>query len=100
MGQYLVFPNPSINTAPSFVAGVGNGVGVEIASRQRQRSPSNNSVGGVSPDTHNAIAGNLAQGVVIDVDAQHDNQVVGNLIGVLEQDATITSRSATAPRVF
>ena len=86
LGQYLVFPNPSLNIAPSFVAGIGNGVGVEIASPTNP-SPSNNSVGGVSPDTHNAIAGNLAQGVVIDVGA-NDNQVVGNLIGVLEQDAT------------
>ena len=41
----------------------------------------------MSPDTHNAIAGNLEQGVVIDVGA-NDNQVVGNLIGVLEQDST------------
>ena len=33
-------------------------------------SPTNNSVGGVSPDTHNAIAGNLEQGVVIDVGSE------------------------------
>ena len=77
-----MFPNPSIVVAPSLVEGIiGNGVGIEIA------SPTNNSVGGVSPETHNAIAGNLAQGVVIDVGA-NGNLVVGNLIGVLEQDST------------
>jgi len=86
LGRYLVFPNPSINVAPSFVAGIGNGVGIEIAS-QTSPLPSNNSIGGVSPDTHNAIAGNVAQGVVIDVGANY-NQVVGDLIGVLEQDPT------------
>ncbi len=86
LGQYLVFPNPSIVAAPSFVAGIGNGVGVDIDT-QAPALPSNNSVGGVPPATHNAIAGNLEQGVVIGVGANY-NQVVGNLIGVLEQDAT------------
>ena len=63
VGQYLVFPNASIVVAPSFVAGIGNGVGVEIGSPTNiAGSPTNNSVGGVSPDTHNAIAGNLDAG--------------------------------------
>jgi len=88
LGQYLVFPNPSINPAPSFLAaGPGNTVGIEIAS-QTSPLPSNNAVGGVSPETHNAIAGNLAQGVMIDAGSNY-NQVVGNLIGVLEQDPTL-----------
>ncbi|MGO9469386.1 MAG: beta strand repeat-containing protein, partial [Isosphaeraceae bacterium] len=86
LGRYLVFPNSSISAAPSFVAGIGNGVGVDIGP-QNPALPSNNSVGGVSPATHNAIAGNLEQGVVIDLGANY-NQVVGNLIGVLEQDST------------
>jgi hypothetical protein len=87
LGQYLVFPNQNIATSPSFVApGIGNGVGIEIGP-QASPLPSNNSVGGVSPETHNGIAGNIGQGVVIDVDT-NDNQVVGNLIGVLEQDAS------------
>ena len=88
VGQYLIFPNPSINVAPAIDAGIGDGVGVAITSPTTP-SPSNDSVGGVSPDTHNAISGNLAQGVVIDVGA-NDNQVVGNLIGLLEQDSTLS----------
>jgi hypothetical protein len=88
LGQYLEFPNPSINTAPAVDAGIGNGVGIEIASPTNPL-PSNDSVGGVSPDTHNAISGNLAQGVVIDTGA-NDNQVVGNLIGILEEATTDT----------
>ena len=88
LGQYLVFPSQAITTAPPFVApGVGDGVGIEVGP-QASPLPSNNSIGGVSPETHNAIAGNLAQGVVIDVNA-NDNQVVGNLIGVMEQDPTL-----------
>lgn len=59
LGQYVVFPNQGITSAPSFLDGIGNGVGVEIA------SPTNNAIGGVSPDTHNGIAGNLEQGVLI-----------------------------------
>ncbi len=64
---------------------------------QASPMPSNNSVGGVSPETHNAIAGNPEQGVKIDVDAD-DNQVVGNLIGVMEQDSTFTSRLGNGRR--
>ena len=81
LGKYLEFPNPSIVVAPSLLVGIGDGVGIEVA------SPTNNSVGGVSPETHNGIGGNLDQGVVLDVGA-NGNQVVGNLIGVLEQDST------------
>ncbi len=48
----------------------------------------NNAIGGVSPDGHNAMSGNVQQGVVIDVGA-NGNQVTGDLIGVLEQDSTL-----------
>ncbi len=81
LGQYLAFPNPSISISPSVLEGFGNGVGVEIA------SATNNAIGGVAADTHNGIAGNLDQGVLIDV-GSNGNQVTGNLIGVLEQDST------------
>ena len=81
LGQYVVFPNPSISTANPTVEGIGNGIGVDV------NAPSNNAIGNVSPETHNAIAGNLAQGVLLEPGAD-GNQVVGNLIGVLEQDPT------------
>jgi hypothetical protein len=80
IGRYVVFPSPVVNAGTSAVFGIGNGVGVLIA------SPTNNSVGGVAPETHNAIAGNEFQGVHIAPGA-HGNQVVGNLIGLLQQDA-------------
>jgi hypothetical protein len=81
LGQYVLFPNPILNAGTSAVGGIGNGVGVVIA------SPTNNTVGGVTPETHNGIAGNARQGVEI-LPGAEGNHVLGNTIGVLEQDAT------------
>jgi hypothetical protein len=82
IGRYLIYLDPNLDLGKTTVGGIGNGVGVSIA------SPSNNTLGGVSPETHNAIAGNALQGVVIDVGA-NGNQVVGNLIGVLEESENL-----------
>ncbi len=81
LGQYVDFPNPIVNVGTSAVEGIGNGVGVVID------APTNNTVGGVTPETHNGIAGNLQQGVNI-LPGAEGNQVLGNTIGVLEQDST------------
>ncbi len=80
VGKYLVYLGANATGANTSFEGIGNGVGVLIA------SPTNNSVGGVSPETHNAISGNVRQGVRIAPGAI-GNQVVGNLIGVLEESS-------------
>jgi hypothetical protein len=83
VGQYVLFPKPELNIPDATVAGIGNGgIGVDVS------SPTNNSVGGVAPNTHNGIAGNGEQGVVLEAGA-NGNQVVGNLIGILQQDANV-----------
>jgi hypothetical protein len=83
IGQYLVWPNPALGLATSFLAGTGNsGAGIVID------APSNNTIGGDAQETHNIIAGNGLQGVHIMPGAE-GNQVIGNLIGVLEQDTTL-----------
>lgn len=82
IGKFVRFINPSLKAGTTNVGGIGNGLGVQIA------SPSNNTVGGVDPQTHNGIAGNLTQGVRIAAGAI-GNQVVGNLIGVLEESPTV-----------
>jgi len=85
VGQYVSYLNPvlTVSGGPiSTVQGIGNGVGVDIV------GATNNVVGGVSPDAHNAMSGNVLQGVRIEVGA-NGNQVTGDLIGVLEQDSTL-----------
>ena len=75
VGQYLEF-----GSTGTTVAGVGNQVGIEIA------APTNNTIGGIAPETHNGIAGNVGAGVIIEP-GTNGNEVAGNLIGVLQQDA-------------
>jgi hypothetical protein len=83
IGQFVSFLNPNITTgSASTVNGIGNDIGVEIS------DASNNIIGGVSPDAHDALSGNLAQGVEIQATA-NGNRVVGDLIGVLEQDSSV-----------
>jgi Calx-beta domain len=86
IGQYVSYVNPLITALSggpiSTVRGIGNGVGVDIA------GATNSEVGGVAPDAHDAISGNLQQGVRIEVGAD-GNQVTGDLIGVLQQDSTV-----------
>jgi uncharacterized repeat protein (TIGR01451 family) len=81
VGNYILFPKPELNDPNAVVGGIGNGGdGVDI------NAPTNNMLGGVAPETHNAVAGNGAVGVFIAPGA-FGNNVVGNIIGVLQQDA-------------
>lgn len=80
IGEYVGYI-PVLDGGGSALLGVGNSQqGVLID------APTNNTVGGAAPEAHNTIAGNGLQGVQINPDAQ-GSQVIGNLIGVAQQDA-------------
>jgi Calx-beta domain len=90
VGRYVLFPKPELNITSATVAGIGNsGIGIEIA------APTNNTIGGVVPETHNAIASNGSSGVVI-ASGAFGNEVSGNLIGVLQQDSKVYFQAGNA----
>ena len=83
IGQYVEYFKPELNDPHAVVAGIGNGGdGVDID------APTNNVLGGVFTETHNAIAGNGGVGVFIEPGG-YANEVAGNLIGLLQQDASV-----------